>query len=418
MTSGLDEPFSPGQIALTNYKQTRKRELSTAAPDPNPKKNENSEENTAKITENGQKLHSDGKILVSDGHNGQELNSECKTPNSVPKNGQELNSECKTSNSVPKNGQELDSDGNSPDSMPNHGQELHSDCKIPDSSTKNGQELNPEGKITNPHLKNAEYNFDQDYEYLRPPLYAMTLKKKDILSKQISIINSGLITTRQIYHDHSTYTLVEISDLTYWKQKVLLASRGAPLSSFWSDAEIFRMVDSPYKAKREQPHMAKEDLYRGYSRMDLIFLLESWVCELTWEMTDLEELRFLFNGQVAIVGRDLTYNPVIYLNLTGIDIANAKSYGKLLSKVLAVARTYMCVPTKIETMWVILDTNYSNHIIKNLSAIHVALKPLEYLQSIISQVAWARPPKNFAFLYSFATQLGYLDEEASHKFDI
>jgi hypothetical protein len=199
---------------------------------------------------------------------------------------------------------------------------------------------------------------------------------------------------------------------------VLLASRGAPLSSFWSDAEIFRMVDSPFKAKREQPHMAKEDLYRGYSRMDLIFLLESWVCELTWEMTDLEELRFLYNGQVAIIGRDLTYNPVIYLNLTGIDLANAKSYGKLLSKVLAVARTYMCVPTKIETMWVILDTNYSNDIIKNLSAIHVALKPLEYLQSIISQVAWARPPKNFAFLYSFATQLGYLDEEASHKFDI
>jgi hypothetical protein len=401
MTSGLDEPISPGQIALANYKQTRKRELSTAAPDPNPKKNENSEENTAKIPENGQKLDSEGKILVSEGHRGQELDSEGKTPDSVPINRQELDSECKT-----------------PDSIPNNGQELHSDCKIPDSSPKNGKNLIPEGKIPNPSLKNAEYNFDQDYEYLRPPLYAMTLKKKDILSKQISIINSGLITTRQIYHDHSTYTLAEISDLTYWKQKVLLASRGAPLSSFWSDAEIFRMVDSPYKAKRDQPHMAKEDLYRGYSRMDLIFLLESWVCELTWEMTDLEELRFLFNGQVAIVGRDLTYNPVIYLNLTGIDIANAKSYGKLLSKVLAVARTYMCVPTKIETMWVILDTNYSNHIIKNLSAIHVALKPLEYLQSIISQVAWARPPKNFAFLYSFATQLGYLDEEASHKFDI
>jgi hypothetical protein len=367
MTENLDEPLSPGQIALANYKQTGKRRLSTAAPDPNPQKNENSEENTAKIPKNGQKLDSEPKI---------------------------------------------------PDPSPKYGQKLDSEPKIPDPSPKNGQKLDSEPKTPNPTPKNAVYIFDQDYEYLRPPLYAMTLKKKDIQSRKISIINSGLITTRQIYHDQSTYTRDEISDLTYWKQKVLLESRGAPLSNFWSDAEIFRMVDSPFMAKRDQPHMAKEDLYRGYSRMDLIFLLEHWVCELTWEMTDLEELRFLFNGQVAIVGRDLTYNPVIYLNLTGIDLANAKSYGNLLSKVLAVARTYMCVPTKIETMWVILDTNYSTDIIKNLSAIHVALKPLEYLQSIISQVAWARPPKNFAFLYTFATQLGYLNEEASHKFDI
>ena len=126
----------------------------------------------------------------------------------------------------------------------------------------------------------------------------------------------------------------------------------------------------------------------------------------------------MFNGHVSIIGRDFTYNPVIYLNLTGIDESNANAYANMLSKVLAVARTYMCVPTKIETMWVILDTNYSAAIIKSLSAIHVALKPLEYLQSIISKVAWARPPKNFALLYTLATQLGYLGEEASHNFSI
>ena len=169
---------------------------------------------------------------------------------------------------------------------PENSQKFDPEGKIPDSEPKNGQKFDSAGKISDSDCKNVLYNFDQDYEYLRPPLYAMTLKKKDILSREISIINSGIITSRQIYHDHSTYTAQEVCDFTYWKQKVLFESRGLELSSFWSDAEIFRMVDSPFKPARDQPHLAIQDLYRGYSRVDLIYLLENWVKNLTWQMTD------------------------------------------------------------------------------------------------------------------------------------
>lgn len=77
----------------------------------------------------------------------------------------------------------------------------------------------------------------------------------------------------------------------------------------------------------------------------------------------------------------------------------------------------MCVPTKVETFWVILDTDNQN-IIANQPYIHNALKPLEYIQTIVSKIVWARPMKGFFSIWAKATELGFIEDEAQSKIDI
>ena len=266
----------------------------------------------------------------------------------------------------------------------------------------------------NNYQKTPVYNMDLDYEYLRPPIYAMTLKKKDIMFKDYTI-NLRKIQEKQIYCDYNAYTEKDKSNLEFSQDKINKLNQS--LSSFWNFAEIFRVVNSAVSSEDDSDVSILGGLYRGYSKLELIYLMDIWIKNLKWEVETLSEKGFLTNGSVNIIGRDITYNPVLYQNISEITKDNACDFACILSKVIVVARTYMCIPTKIETIWVILDTNYINCIDK-IRYIHWALKPLEYIQSIVSKVVWVRPSNNSEKIVKIARKLGFITDLTMQKFDI
>lgn len=60
--------------------------------------------------------------------------------------------------------------------------------------------------------KDSSLNIDLDFEYLRPPIEIMTLKKDDIIFRNFEVVNIGKVKERLVYHDYCTYTEQERQD--------------------------------------------------------------------------------------------------------------------------------------------------------------------------------------------------------------
>ena len=216
----------------------------------------------------------------------------------------------------------------------------------------------------------------------------------------------GKVKERLVYHNYQNWSREELAYAKTWREKI---KKEFEMNNWWTDAEILRLTKRPLLQNN------KEITYRGYSRMELFYIMDKWLGLLDWNLETKEEKKALNSGNINILGRDVYYRPVLYINVSNItNKPIAKAYNKIISKVLAIARTYMCVPGKCETIWAIIDTDGKN-ISDNMKFVHHALKPLEYLQAIITNIVWIRPGAMQKVIWSVAEKLGFIETEARVK---
>lgn len=110
----------------------------------------------------------------------------------------------------------------------------------------------------------------------------MTLKKDDIIFRNFEVVNIGKVKERLVYHDYCTYTEQERQDQLNDKISITKEFDDTQ-SSWWTLAEIFRMTNRPF--------MKYDGTYRGYTKHELVYLMDQWVQSIDWWLNSEEELR-------------------------------------------------------------------------------------------------------------------------------
>lgn len=129
------------------------------------------------------------------------------------------------------------------------------------------------------------------------------------------------------------------------------------LSDWWNEEEIVR-----YMWTCQLGRDPDEKFSEGQTRMHWIQLFDNFLQnKLNYDLTE-DQYDLLISGDVTIIGRDKYYRPVIYVNLQSLNDDNQSDYELLIGKMISIARTYMCIPTKVENTWLIINSDNRNTI--------------------------------------------------------
>ena len=218
--------------------------------------------------------------------------------------------------------------------------------------------------------------FKTTYEYLRPPIDVLALEKQMYWFETENGVN-GNKKDRLIFYDKSDWTTNEHEELQYWKK--VLKEKDANLSDWWDNEEILRYMWTS-SLGRDPDYGFTE----GKTRVEWAKLFDNWLNkDLNYDLTN-DQTEILKSGDVTIIGRDKYYRPVIYINQQSINDDNKEDYKHVIGKVVSIARTYMCIPTKVENTWIILNSEHRN----NMSVLKILYEILQPLR-LINRIAYS-----------------------------
>lgn len=253
--------------------------------------------------------------------------------------------------------------------------------------------------------------FKTNYEYLRPPIDIQCLEREQIYYfgyEQSEYEKSR--DDRLIYYDKKDWTSGEHEELSYWKG--ILKDRQITLSSWWDDEEILRYMWTQKLGTNPDVKFTS-----GFTRLEWIQMFDKWIShDLNYDLTQ-DQKNLLIAGEITILGRDKYYRPVVYISLRGIDQENYQDYAKVLDKVVAIARTYMCIPTKIENIWVVLNND-------NRNTLGILKLCYEVLQSIrlINRVLYSQVNVNvgdsFDLIWKAVMSLGLVHDSYQNRIQV